>query len=291
MPQKRISPRDGGRWLSLVALAALISSILVITGGASQGAAPDDLSANVDPPSLVLADSAAKPGAVPDADGPDRLVVELVADDSTIDVVAGSVVRSGGVVLGVSPETLLVEIGTAEVRRLTASGSPIEVRPPSRVDLIPAVQAPTAPDTTRVELTQITNASAWHDAGLEGEGVAVGIVDYFRGSAWSAAEGAGSVPTPAGTFCRVGGVTCDIWSASSEHGVGVAEMVHAMAPRASVYLATVRTVTDLAAAVEWFDSQGVDIITRSLGAVMDGAGDGTGPLDSVVDDAVGRGMA
>ncbi|MEZ5168018.1 MAG: S-layer homology domain-containing protein [Acidimicrobiales bacterium] len=74
------------------------------------------------------------------------------------------------------------------------------------------------------------------------------------------------------------------------HGVAVAEIAHDMAPDAAMYLATVATAADLQAAVAWFDSRGVDVITRSLASPLDGPGDGTGPTDAVAANAVARGM-
>jgi uncharacterized repeat protein (TIGR01451 family) len=120
----------------------------------------------------------------------------------------------------------------------------------------------------------------------------VGIVDLFDGTYWNNAVAAGEVPTPAGTFCQVNGVSCDIWTvyAPQQHGTAVAEVVHEMAPGAQLYLATVYTVTDLQAAVNYFATQGVDIISRSLTAEYDGPGDGTGPIADVMDNAVAGGM-
>src|SRR5262249_30841560 len=107
---------------------------------------------------------------------------------------------------------------------------------------------------------------------------------------WNRAQTLGELPAPAGTFCLRSGTACDIWGSQVTHGEGVAEIVHEMAPGASLYLATVRTASDLQAAVDWFAANGVKVISRSLGADFDGPGDGTGPIDAVVDDAVAKGM-
>jgi len=56
-----------------------------------------------------------------------------------------------------------------------------------------------------------------------------------------------------------------------------------MAPGAELFLATTETVAETQSAIDWFVANGVSIITRSLGAPYDGPGDGTGPLDSLVD--------
>ena len=99
------------------------------------------------------------------------------------------------------------------------------------------------------------------------------------------------VPGPAGTFCHQDGQLCDLFTAGSEHGEAVAEIIHEMAPDAQIYIATAITTADLQAAVDYFGSKGVDIVSRSLTAQYDGAGNGTGPIAQVVDSAVSQGMA
>ena len=111
-----------------------------------------------------------------------------------------------------------------------------------------------------------------------------------RQSSWSAAVTAGELPTPAGTFCQFQGNSCNIWDSNSDHGVEVAEVIHDQAPAASLYIAFAATTEDLQAAVNYFASQGVRIISRSLSALFDGAGDGSGPVGTVVDNAVAAGI-
>ena len=137
-----------------------------------------------------------------------------------------------------------------------------------------------------------TNADDWHADGFTGAGVKVGIVDLFDGTLWNNALAAGEVPTPAGTFCRISGTSCDIWTiaAGQQHGQAVAEVVHEMAPGAQLYLATVNTTADLQAAVNYFVGQGVDIISRSLTARYDGPGNGTGSIATVINNAVANGI-
>ncbi len=225
----------------------------------------------------------------PDSVG--RVRVEIVHAPKAAGAVRTEVGRLGGEVLGVSPGVVLVEVLPERVAELWDRADVLDIRSPLRVDLLPG---PIQPATTLLATPEthvsLTNAAAWQDAGHLGGGVKVGIVDFFNGTEWSAAEASGDVPGPAGTFCQYQGSVCDIWTASSKHGVAVAEIVHDMSPGATLYLATVGTVTELGEAVAWFDAQGVQIITRSLGSELDGPGDGTGSVDAIVDDAVGRGM-
>ncbi len=149
------------------------------------------------------------------------------------------------------------------------------------------------------ENVQLTNASAWRDAGITGA-VKIGIVDFFNVSWWDPAEN-GPLPDANHRFCQDsandGSDACSPAVTNGpktfdgyEHGVAVAQVLKDVAPDAELYLATVMTVSDLRAAIDFFAADGVHIITRSLGAAFDGPGDGTGPLDAVVDYAASRGI-
>ncbi|MFQ5524195.1 MAG: S8 family serine peptidase, partial [Acidimicrobiia bacterium] len=231
-----------------------------------------------------------KPGRW-ELDAAGRVTVEIVHTPG-----AGASVRAGidqlsGMVLQSAPGVILAKVPSVGLAALERRPGVQYLRSPIRVDLLPdAVFASESLSTEGDIHVVLTNAASWHAAGYRGAGVKIGVIDYFDGGTWSLAEAAGAVPAPAGVFCRDTGISCDIWTGASRHGVAVAEIVHDMAPEAVLYLATAVTTTDLAAAVDWFDSQGVQVVTRSLGSQLDGPGDGTGSVDAVVDDAVNRGM-
>jgi hypothetical protein len=157
--------------------------------------------------------------------------------------------------------------------------------------------AETRPDPIRAEAVTTgaevskTNASAWHAAGFRGA-VKVGIIDAFSATVWNAAQAAGEVPAPAGTFCRDGGAACDIWTVDpgALFGTAVAEIIHEMAPDASLYLARPITLGDYAALLDYFAAQGVQIIYNGLTVSYGSPGDGTGFEADLVDDAVSAGM-
>jgi hypothetical protein len=135
------------------------------------------------------------------------------------------------------------------------------------------------------------NVQPWHDAGFTGQGVRIGIIDSFDGPLWDAAQAAGELPEPSGTLCIIFGNPCDVFNQfQSQHGEGVAEIIHEMAPDAQLYLASAYTPTDVQAVVDYFQSQGVQILSRSETSEYDGPGDGTGPLASVVNNAISQGM-
>ncbi len=128
---------------------------------------------------------------------------------------------------------------------------------------------------------------AWHTVGHTGAGQKVGILDIFGTEELEFAIAQGRVPAPAGAFCLDSGSSCSITLRSGgPHGVAVAEIIHQMAPDAELYFATVTTLSDLAAAIDWFAAQGVTVINRSETSEFDGPGDGTGPTASLVERAV-----
>jgi hypothetical protein len=210
------------------------------------------------------------------------------------------IARLGGSVEGAVPgELVQARVPIDKLVDLEADPGVDFVRPPLVANEPAGEQsvAPAAAETRPAPASLIvgaevtkTNAAAWHAAGYTGSGVKIGIVDYFGSSYWNAGVAAGELPAPAGTFCRVSGSVCDLWTAGQKHGEGVAEVIHEMAPGAQLYLATARTASDLQAAVDYFAAQGVKVISRSLTAEYDGPGNGTGPIATVIDNAVAAGM-
>ena len=138
-----------------------------------------------------------------------------------------------------------------------------------------------------------TGAAAWHSVGIDGSGVKIGIIDDFDQTVWNGAQANGDVPAPAGVYCIQLGATCNIWSTTpgATHGTAVAEIVHEMAPGASLFLANELSLGDLYNVVDYFAAQGVQIINYSATRVYDGPGDGTGPSDDVIDHATSKGIA
>ena len=123
--------------------------------------------------------------------------------------------------------------------------------------------------------------TAWHGAGFSGQGVKVGIIDGgFRG--WQQLQ---DVELPGRVEARCY-TDVGIYSANlavcdnpdkSEHGTAVAEAVIDIAPDAVLYIADPESKGDLREIVDWMVSQGVQVISVSLGWAPDGPGDGTSP--------------
>ena len=129
------------------------------------------------------------------------------------------------------------------------------------------------------EGVRITKADALQAAGITGEGVKVGILD-FGFQRYSALVQAGEVPRAKAqrAFNTSGRVEAD-----TVHGTGCAEIIADMAPNAELYLAAVNgQAGQIIAAGQWLASQGVDIVNFSGGGHY-GPHNGSALLDRFVD--------
>lgn len=138
---------------------------------------------------------------------------------------------------------------------------------------------------TDIESLPVINADAWHEAGITGKGVKVGILDVgFDG--YKSLLGT-ALPEQVLTRSFIAGVEVD--KTGETHGASVAEVIHAIAPDAELVLTTFDTSTEMRQAIEWLVSQGVDIISNSTNFVH-GPNDGTGAKAQMVDRVVGQGV-
>ena len=128
-------------------------------------------------------------------------------------------------------------------------------------------------------------ASAWHQKGITAKGVKVAIID---GGFGDLAERQASGDLPANV------VTQDLcegeFGTETDHGTAVAEIVHALAPDAQLYLVCVGTEVDLAAAEAYAKAQGVSVINHSMGWEGPYRDDGSGPIGAIVADARANGI-
>ncbi|HEX3087139.1 MAG TPA: S8 family serine peptidase, partial [Ilumatobacteraceae bacterium] len=183
-------------------------------------------------------------------------------------------------------------VPAGEVDQLSTNDAVQYVQQPLRINRLPREEG-TGTGTHVGDEVQLTNADVWQQAGITGT-TRVGIIDFFDLRVWNPTEN-GPVPDASHQFCpdltQQLCVNGQINSPMGDrHGVAVAEIVKDMAPGAELFLATTATTAETQAAIDWFALNDVHIVTRSLGAPYDGPGDGTGPLDAVVDSAAAQGI-
>ena len=155
-------------------------------------------------------------------------------------------------------------------------------------------------------------ADSWQDAGFQGQGVKVGVIDVgFTG--YSSLMGV-ELPSTVVARCYTDvGVyssnladceaseplpdfnQCSRGDSGSVHGTAVAEAVIDIAPNATLYISQPGSWGDLQATAQWMADQGVQVINYSVGWTHYGSrGDGTSPYSSsplnTVDQAVDDGV-
>ena len=136
-------------------------------------------------------------------------------------------------------------------------------------------------------------ASSWHQAGITGQEVKVGVIDLgFEG--FSDLMGTELPATVvARCYTDVGIFTQDLadCEVDSDHGTAVAESLLDIAPGVSLYIAYPRSQADAINTVNWMVGQGISIINRSQSGLFEGPGDGSSPFTlstlKLIDDAVG----
>ncbi len=141
------------------------------------------------------------------------------------------------------------------------------------------MQEPLASDVVSEELLvseglQVMQGQVWHEAGFQGSGVRVAIIDQgFLG--YSALAGL-ELPYNVSVKNFVDGENDLQVDGTTRQGTACAEVIHDIAPQAALYLVKISTPADLAEAVYWLLSQDIDIISTSLGWYNLTPGDGSG---------------
>ena len=86
---------------------------------------------------------------------------------------------------------------------------------------------------------------------------------------------------------------------SGKHGTLIGEIIHDVAPGATIYISNARSPAEIFAAADWMTGQGVKVISYSIGHLLDAPGDGNGyqtfhasephPM-AIIDDMIARGV-
>jgi len=251
-------------WLTLVCVAAI---------GVPHGAAAGDAGHGTLGPGL----RAVSTGRAPDRSIISRtrdgvrevaVVVELTGEPDT--AVRGRLRAAGLDLRGAWRRTIEGYVQPRQLERLAATAGVVAVR---------AIRAPMT-DAFVGPGPALHGATPWHQTGLTGKGVKVGILD--GGFDGFAARLGTELPASIRALCFPDlGVSspnlADCVTPSVTHGTAVAESIVDMAPGADLFISNARSPADLAAAITWMTTNGVRVINYSKvsSVLMDGMGDGT----------------
>lgn len=190
-----------------------------------------------------------------------------------------AITRAGGAVEGEYATLIQALLPPAGIEQVANDPAVRYVRTPARQNR----------DAVAGEGVTASGATAWHTAGLTGQGVKVGIIDFgFTG--YPARQTAGDLPA---TLTAVDNCNGWITLPGGEHGAAVAEVVHEMAPSAQLYLLCVDTEVQLGLAKDYAKANGISILVMSASWFNTSRGDATGSATSpsgIVADARANGI-
>jgi subtilisin family serine protease len=128
----------------------------------------------------------------------------------------------------------------------------------------------------------ITGAADMQALGNNAAGIKIGVIDMGYGSL-STAQASGDLP-PTGPNLSITDYT-GTGTGGTSHGTNVAEIVHEMAPGASLYLAKIATEVQLGQALDAMTAAGVKVINHSVAWYAAAFYDGTGPICDIANSA------
>ena len=215
----------------------------------------------------------------------ERIQVQVVTTPDGLDNATEVFEDAGGQVTGVGWGDTIIQ-GWLSIQALESVAANPQVdylRLPEQVSLFELEAG-----TYTTEGLAAMNGTAWHSAGFQGAGVKVAIID---GGFLNYPTLLGSdLPASVTVKNFVDGETDGQVNGTTVHGTACAEVVYDIAPQASMYLAKIGTNIDLQEAVTWAKSNGVDVISTSLGWYNLTPGDGTGYFANIVQDARNNGI-
>jgi len=130
-----------------------------------------------------------------------------------------------------------------------------------------------------------TNAGPFHDAGINGNGIKIGIIDIgFAGLT----DAANSGQAPSSYAIR--NYSPNNFESGITHGTACTEIVYDFVPNASYYLYKIQTPADLGLVMSQAIIDGVQIISLSMAFANQGWNDGTGLPNLAVKDATDAGI-
>lgn len=224
-------------------------------------------------PTQRLEEVAAQKGMVA-RDGNLQVVIEI--EPEAADLVGRTVVANGGAVQGVFGGLVQAMI------------------PPAALDLIIAqpgvrfVRAPNYGVNSGIdpEGLETVGLRSWREFGFSGRGAKIAVADLgFDGYRNLLAS-----ELPSNAVVRSFRSDGDITGAGNPHGTAAAEIVYDIAPDATMYLVNFSTEVELGKAVDWLISEGVQVISSSVGWPGSSYGDGAGAVNEIIRQAERAGI-
>jgi subtilisin family serine protease len=137
------------------------------------------------------------------------------------------------------------------------------------------------------EAVTVIGAEVWQEAGISGAGVKVGLIDSGFGG-YTSLLGS-ELPEQVTTKSFEDGMA-QVDETDIVHGSACAEVIHDVAPGAELFLAAANSQAETMEAIEWLESQGVQVISMSK-TWFAGSMDGTSDLDRFIEQSAGREVA
>ncbi len=213
-----------------------------------------------------------------------RIQVYVVVEAGELDQVTAWLQDNGAAFVSSAYDIVQAHVRPRELPVLDTLPGVVAVRMPSYVLTDPQPVAPADPEKTLTgsyvtEGLAAMNATAWHQAGVSGQGVKVGVIDGEFGD-FTSLLGTELPPSSSVSFQAFGASQI---TAGARHGTACAEIITDIAPGVELYLGLVETEVDIVNAAQAMRAQGVKVISASVGLLKwGGAGDGTGPIQSEV---------
>lgn len=217
-----------------------------------------------------------------------RIQVHIETSEAAVPELVAWLERDGAERVSSAYHLVQAHVSPATLRALAAHPDVIAVRKPYYYQPSPEekeIRARIMSGSKITEALATMNVPAWHTAGIRGQGVKVGVIDGgFTG--YQSLLGSDLPPSNKVFVWSPGAANMN----NSEHGLMCAEIVTDIAPAIDgLYLAAVNTEVDIVNATQWMQSQGVKVITMSLGWLSWGPGDGTGILANNINSFVSAG--
>lgn len=216
-----------------------------------------------------------------------RVQVQITTTSEGVERSVQAIEQAGGEITSVTQKKDYIQawLPASELIRLSEDQDILYIRKPAEVILFESQQV----GASTTEGLAAMNGVAWHNNGYKGAGVKVAIIDGgFQG--YSTLLGS-DLPASVTIKNFVDYETDSQVNGTTQHGTACAEVIHDIAPNASLYLIKIATNLDLEEAVNWLiSSQSVDIISTSLGWYNITPGDGTGFFADLVQEATNSGI-